>query len=311
MMDKLIRNPAAAGVPENGLKRRPSRLTQRAIALAVLIGFWAIAYGAILTRFDLSKAPGEVEFGAASAQAPVRLYLQPIGIDPVNDALQIRISVIPDPASPEVASTIAGQNFLLNIRRGKQVERVEIKAGQPLPEVTYDFDLDGGDIRDYPLDRYVSDMTLVASTPGENGAGRVLPIRATIWEGLLGFQFKTRLAPARHPGELALQFRIRRTDATLFFGLAIYGAMLIMALCALTIGSLVFVGLRRIEVTLVGALGAMIFALPALRNTLPGSPPLGVRADILVFFWAELGAIIAICLLVVAWARHGDKRHSP
>ena len=79
--------------------------------------------------------------------------------------------------------------------------------------------------------------------------------------------------------------------------------MIVMTFCALILGSLVFLGVRRIEVTLVGALGAMIFALPALRNALPGAPPLGVRADMLIFFWAELGAIIALCLFVAAWAR--------
>jgi Domain of unknown function (DUF4436) len=60
-------------------------------------------------------------------------------------------------------------------------------------------------------------------------------------------------------------------------------------------------------VTLVGALGAMIFALPAVRNALPGAPPLDVRADILIFFWAELGAIIALCLFITAWARQGAR----
>jgi hypothetical protein len=80
-----------------------------------------------------------------------------------------------------------------------------------------------------------------------------------------------------------------------------------MMFCALIIGGLVFVGVRRIEVTLVGALGAMIFALPALRNSMPGAPPLGVRADILFFFWAELGAIIALCLFMAAWARQGAR----
>lgn len=83
--------------------------------------------------------------------------------------------------------------------------------------------------------------------------------------------------------------------------------MLVMMVCALTISSLGFLGVRRIEVTLIGALGAMIFALPALRNALPGAPPLGVRADILIFFWAELGAVIALCLFISAWARQGSR----
>jgi hypothetical protein len=101
-------------------------------------------------------------------------------------------------------------------------------------------------------------------------------------------------APTQRPNELQIRFAIRRTGAVSFFGLAIYGAMIVMAICALTIGGLVFVGMRRIEVSLAGVLGAVIFALPALRNALPGAPPFGVRADLLIFFWAELAAIIAM-----------------
>ena len=126
-----------------------------------------------------------------------------------------------------------------------------------------------------------------------------------------GFNVKVHPIAAQRPDELPLRFEIRRTGAALFFGLAIYGAMFVLSICALMIGGLVFVGIRRIEVTLIGALGAMIFALPALRNTLPGSPPLGIRADLLIFFWAELVAIAALCMFVVAWGRHGARPDPP
>jgi len=68
---------------------------------------------------------------------------------------------------------------------------------------------------------------------------------------------------------------------------------------------LVFSGIRRVEVTLMGALGAAVFALPALRNALPGAPPLGVRADLIVFLWAELATVIAFGFFVAAWAHRG------
>jgi hypothetical protein len=101
-------------------------------------------------------------------------------------------------------------------------------------------------------------------------------------------RFKAKSIATQQPDELQLQFAISRTGAVL------------------TISSLVFLGVRRIEVTLIGVLGAMIFALPALRNALSGARPLGVRADILIFFWAELGAVIALCLFISAWARQGS-----
>jgi hypothetical protein len=289
-------------------KKRPlERLSptfRRALTLATLLIGCAVVYGIILSRFDMSKGADETELGASAAQARVNLYLQPIQIDAVNASMQLKISVLP---LSDAKITIADRDVLLKIQRGQQVELVQIRAGQSLPEVTYDFDLHDGNVRDYPLDRYTSPVTLAANEWAQSGAGRPLPIHVTVWEGVLGFNVKARSVATPQPDELPLQFAVSRTGAVSFFGVAIYGAMFVMMFCSLTIASLVFVGVRRIEVTVIGALGAMIFALPALRNALPGAPPLGVRADVLIFFWAELGAVIALCLFIAAWAREGAR----
>jgi Domain of unknown function (DUF4436) len=303
-VDRPSDKPAADEDSKEFSPARLSPLLRRSLTLVALLVGCAVAYGVILAQFDLSKDPGEAELGAPASDARVKLYLQAIQIDAVNESMQVRISVVP---LSEATATIADRDFLLTVQRGKQVEHVQIRANQPLPEVTFDFDLHGGDVRDYPLDRYVSLMTLAASERAQDGLERSLPIHVTAWEGVLGFHIEAQSAATPRPDELQLQFAVSRTGAVAFFGIAIYGAMIVMMLCALIIGTLVFVGVRRIEVTLVGALGAMIFALPAVRNALPGSPPLGVRADILIFFWAELGAIIALCLFITAWTRQGAR----
>jgi hypothetical protein len=278
---------------------RLSPLLRRAIILAALLIGCAVVYGTILARSDLSRGPDEAELGAPAGRARVALYVQPIQIDAVNESMQVRISVVP---LSDAKVTIADRDLLLTIQRNGQVDHVQIQAGRLLPEVTFGLDLHEGDVRDYPLDRYVSLMTLAAS---EDGNEKSLPIHVTAWEGVLGFDVKAKSVSSQRSEELQLQFAVSRTGGVSFFGVAIYGAMLVTMLCALIIGSLVFVGIRRIEVALIGALGAMIFALPALRNALPGAPPLGVRADIFIFFWAELGAVIALCLFIAAWARQG------
>jgi hypothetical protein len=48
--------------------------------------------------------------------------------------------------------------------------------------------------------------------------------------------------------------------------------------------------------------------MPVLRNALPGAPPLGVRADMFVFLWAEVAAVIGIALVTLDWARTGPRR---
>ena len=96
-----------------------------------------------------------------------------------------------------------------------------------------------------------------------------------------------------------------RSGAFVLFALSAYGAMLVLAACALAIGFLTFGEVRRPEVTLIGSLAAITFALPAFRNALPGSPPLGVEADLWVFLWTELAVILALALLVFRWVRSG------
>jgi Domain of unknown function (DUF4436) len=44
-----------------------------------------------------------------------------------------------------------------------------------------------------------------------------------------------------------------------------------------------------------------------LRNALPGSPPLGVAADMWVFLWAELATVLALALVVFKWAKAGPR----
>jgi hypothetical protein len=276
------------------------------LKLAALIVCCVVAYGFVLSRFELAQGPSEVRF-SSSASPQVRLYLQPMQIDPFNASLHVKTSVIPDPSLPEAAAAIADRDFVLKIRRGKQVEHVDVKANKTMPEVTYEFDLDDGDIRAYPLDRYVSDLSIAAETVGSDGTPQPLAVQATVWPALIGYNVKVRQLKGESAGGLRLQFDLRRTGAASFFGLAIYGAMIVMAVCALIIGSLVFLGIRKVEVSLAGVLGAIIFALPALRNALPGAPPLGVRADVLIFFWAELAAVIALCLVVTSWVHRGAK----
>lgn len=196
----------------------------------------------------------------------------------------------------------------MKIGRGNQIEELRARAGQLLPEVKYEFDLHGGDVRNFPLDRYTSLLTLTAtqSAADEGDKGELLtPIHMTAWEAAPGFNVKAVITPSS--SGVRVEILVSRIGAASFFSLAIYGAMLVMMACSLIVGSLVFLAVRKIEATLVSALGAIIFALPAMRNAMPGAPPLGVRADVLVFFWAELEAVIGLCLFIAAWAREGAK----
>jgi hypothetical protein len=84
--------------------------------------------------------------------------------------------------------------------------------------------------------------------------------------------------------------------------------MLVLGCCALAIGVLTFIDVRRAKATLIGALAAITFAPPVLPNALPGLPPLGVAAVMWVFLWTELAAVLALALLVFKWAKASPGR---
>ncbi len=135
---------------------------------------------------------------------------------------------------------------------------------------------------------------------------QLLAAKVTVWEGLLGFHLRSTQQPASAPGEVRLSLKVRRSGAFSFFAFAAYGAMIVLGSCAFAIGSVTFVD-RRAEATLVGASASIAFALPVLRNALPGTPPLGVRADMFVFLWTELAAVIGLGLVTLNWARTGRR----
>jgi hypothetical protein len=124
---------------------------------------------------------------------------------------------------------------------------------------------------------------------------------------VLGYSLHTTSQPGADPDDVELTIAIARSGAFALFALCAYAAMVVLACCALAVGIVTFAGVRQAEATLIGALAAIAFALPVLRNALPGSPPLGVQADMWVFLWTELAVVLALALLVFRWARAGPS----
>ena len=274
--------------------RNRKRLVLCGILLAAGLGYIALASG-----YRESTAASEWHFGTAHRddERQLRVYVEILAVDAVNDSLRLRISLEPSPALRGRPGT-AGQDFSVRLDDGAHAQDMPFPAGEPLTAASFDADLNDGTIDAYPLDRFRCELRIAADLA--NGA--VLPLRATVWDGLAGWRLDvTRLQG--DAGGVRLRVTLRRSAGLRMLVLAIYGEMALIGLAALTIGGVVFVGLRPPESTLTGALTGMVFALPVLRYALPGSPPLGVRADLLVFFGAEIAVVLGLLLFIATWAQ--------
>ena len=277
----------------------------RILILAGLLCGMALGHGVLLTVFNVAEQPGEQQFGAIPAEARIAIYVQSMSIDPVNEAMRMRITVMPPLSHERSSADVTDRELAVLVRHDGQVERVVTTRGQPYPEFEIGLNLNRGNIRDYPLDTYFVEIGLSCSGIGQTVLPASLPLHVVSWEGILGYNVRGRQIAEETSDEILLRFTVDRTGANKFFVCTIYAAILFLQGLVLTIGALVFIGIRKIEVTMIGALVAIVFTLPVIRNTLPGSPPLGIRADVAIFFWAELSAILALGLFVAAWARRG------
>lgn len=90
------------------------------------------------------------------------------------------------------------------------------------------------------------------------------------------------------------------------------GIQLMMLMLALSILAMVIYGtIHGKESALIplSISATLIFGLPALRDTQPGIPPLGVFSDYISYLWAE--SIVVMCTIVAIWtwiSRHRPKR---
>jgi hypothetical protein len=279
---------------------------RRARALLILVALSAIAYLAALFALDLARTPSERTFVAGPEGARrLKLYVEPLSVDPVNDAMQMRVHVTPHRPQAGGQAEPPDRNVRVILTTGDAVEERVFRTDETAAPMLVGADLNRGSVVHYPFDHYRSDLRIqvLESTGSAPDLGQPVATEITVWEGLLGYRLRATAAPSSAPGDTHLHFDLRRASAHIFFAVAAYGAMAVLACCSLAISFLIFLGHRKVEATLMGALAALVFALPALRNAIPLAPPLGVWADLVVFLWAELAAVMGIALLVVSWAR--------
>ena len=284
---------------------QPRGRTMRLLALgAVLIALTA-GYVMMVRQFDVTELPLERHFGAADKVVPAgEVYIEPLSIDALNDAMQVRAYVSPGVSESKSDKTASDHDLTLLVSHDSTLEEIKLAAGDHQASSTFEVDLNEGSVTHYPFDSYVARLGIELR---DGKSSLRLPARVTMWEGALGYNLHTTGRPGPDPDDIQLTTKVERNGAFALFALCAYGAMLALAGCALTVGILTFADMCPPEATLIGAVAAITFALPVLRNAMPGSPPLGVSADMWVFLWTELAVVLALVLIVFKWARSGFR----
>lgn len=286
---------------------------RRAIGLVLLLLVSAVGYAAFVVTLGLEPPAAVRRFGAKAGDdlkgMALDVYVEIITIDPPNDNMRLRVSFSPGPGLQGKRIGTLGHDVTVRTGDGTSAQEIDLHADQPLASQMIDTDLNDGVVQDYPFDRFTAKLSVTAfeSPPGEEAPGTPIAVRGSLWDGVAGWTARATEEPATSPGGLTLDFSLRRTMAVTFMVSALYVVMMVIALASLTVAGGVFLRLRKLEVTLAGMLATMLFALPVMRYGLPGSPPIGVRADLIVYLWAQISTALSLVLFIGTWARGEPK----
>ena len=271
------------------------------LVLCLLLPLMGGGYVALVLGISAETAGVERQFGKAKGDdaRQLRAYIEILAVDAVNESMRLRVSFAPGAALQGTRRDVAGQDVRGQLDDGDHTQELVFHGEEAMPAAGIEIDLHDGTVGAYPLDRFSAKLLVVA----QDAARAPVPLQVTVWEQVVGWTLGTAQAADSSTPGLLLHFKMRRSAGLRLLVLTIYGQMVLIGLAALTIGVVTSLGIKPAETTLMGALTGMVFALPVLRYALPGSPPLGVSADLLVFFWAELAVGLALVLFVSTWAR--------
>ena len=256
----------------------------------------------------LYSSEGGVRFTSAGEESKpdLTVLLRPIDIDPQTNMARMQLTFV------EVASDIVDDTGQLRhpvsvwVRDWEGDQEFRFQAGSTLGRSQFPVPVDGEEAY-YPFDRYMTNFVVEAATMMKQSDGtfardKDLNLAMRSEGGIYGWDTDVTALPNSLYGSGAL-VGFNRAFSVQLFALSLLALMVILAAVALFMALLVASARRPMEVALLGWLGSILFALPLLRNSLPGGPPIGANIDIFVFFWVLLGVLAAAVTTAVTWIR--------
>ena len=238
--------------------------------------------------------------------------------DVIKGDVVVRLEFTPKGSLASGDGTVLARDLDLYIATatGKNVH--DFKKGKRMNPVEAVVEIYDGEPMDYPFDRHTAQLAFffepAAEKGGEAGGNESIPVTVELRGSVAGLRMDTDYVQkdASHPEEAfntpdhaVIGITIERAMTAVFFSVFIMIAMWALAAGVLFLVFRVFAGHRKIEISMFSFLGALLFAFPALRNSQPGTPPIGTLSDFLAFFWAEVIIALSLLAVVLRWLVKG------
>jgi hypothetical protein len=272
-----------------------------------------VAYLVVLVAYAQSTFGAGINQRVAPPDNGVSLHFVPTSLD-ANAATMAGVMYVLPGADLADESGRLRQDLAVHLLPVLGVGSVTYPAGQ-VPTPINLLVSTSGNVRDYPFDSYTARIISSVETRSSATSPWILVPVVVGAEGELGGWALSFSAPAsavvggvdfRASDGYGLQtLEARRALSTTALAIVLLLLMVLSAVMTAFVARAVALQRRRVEPSLAGWMGAMLFALVPLRNFLPGAPPLGSWIDVLIFFWVEIVIMLALAVYIATWLRDG------
>ena len=217
--------------------------------------------------------------GDTSEPDRIDVYVTAQQVNAAQQQLQLSVDLVPRGTLAEDGGALAKPLSLFTSSPTRA--EIDFPAGRAISAQNLTVGLYGGTVSDYPFDGYNADVAFVAY---QND--RPVPISMTFSEIDPFFRIAA-VGGGYQDSSAELNVHVSRAQGTKFLAVFMMIVMWALALSVLA-GAWILVSRRRGLVwPALGWMAATLFALASMRNTAPGTPPIGCVLDYAAFFWAE------------------------
>jgi hypothetical protein len=276
--------------------------------LVLLVGgaVLVVYYGLVLAgmRDRDSSAVALDDTGVAHPADRVTVQAEAVELDPSTGSLELRLQ--PVPRGTVAAAREAGQlrqPLVMEVTSaGQPPQSFDFPADQVVDPVVASAATTTGAHR-FPFDRVRSELRIEALS-----RGRPVPVDVEVTDETDGWSLSGR---ARETGGadgavgavdgVDLRLDAGREMLPISFALLYIAGIVVVALITVAvIGGAIARG--RVDFDQVIWLGAMLVAIPAVRNEMPGVPPIGTAVDLFVFLPSVVVVGLALLAAIVVLA---------
>jgi hypothetical protein len=289
----------------------PKKSKKALIIGLVLLLVFAIAYVWVFSAYKNEGTNRAAELAPDTQKAGenrIDVTGRIVTADPMKGDVVVRLEFIPHGsfAAADGATLSRDLDLYVASATGKNVH--EFKKGKRMSPVEAVFEIYEGEPMDYPFDSHSAEIAFFfepGAGKGEAGGSESIPIAVELRGSVAGLRIDTEYAKENQPDHAVIDVSIERASTAVFFSVFIMIAMWCLTIGVICLVFRVFSGHRKIEISMFSFLGALLFAFPALRNSQPGTPPIGTMSDFLAFFWAEVIIALSLLSVVLRWIIRG------